>query len=237
VFDQKIQRRITLADKLIRGKGGNERHVFRRKIGRLVKPSPGLKKSISLAVRRIELQIQGFDKALQRFSRRDESIFNHIVKAYSTRNILRAKTLANELAELRKVEKMLSHAKLALEGISLRLKTVSELGDIITVLAPAAGVINNIRSGIGAAFPEANRELDEIGNLLTEITSCTSQTPGLPTNIVAANEDAEKILEEATSVAQQEIAKKLPEIETEVSEENAVETRRNSTHTARRVSQ
>jgi division protein CdvB (Snf7/Vps24/ESCRT-III family) len=184
-----------------------------------------LKRSIDLAIRRIELQVRRLDDALQRFSRRDESIFNRIVKAYSTRHILRAKTLANELAQLRKVEKTLSHAKLGLEGISLRLKTVSDVGDIVTVLAPAAGVINNIRSGMGAVYPEANKELSNIGNLLTEIASSTSQTSALPINIEAANVDAEKILKEVASVAEQTIAKKLPEIPPQISAEKAMPTK------------
>ncbi len=192
-------------------------HRFTAKIRRLGKPSQGLKKRLNLAIRRLELQIQGLDNALERFSKRDKSIFNRIVRSYSARDTLRANVLASELAELRKTEKMLMQTKLALESISLRLKTVSELGDIITVLAPAASVIKNIRSGITSLFPEANRELENIGTLLTEIVSSTSQTTGLPINVEAANQDAKKILEEAASVAEQRIKQKLPESVAEIS--------------------
>jgi division protein CdvB (Snf7/Vps24/ESCRT-III family) len=214
-----------LADKFTNKAGAKHRSSFSTKIRKLVKPPPRLKRSINFAIERIELQVRGLDNALQRFSSRDKTIFNRIVKAYSTKHFLRAKTLANELAELRKVEKMLARTKLALEGISLRLQTVSELGDIITVLAPAAGVINNIRSGMSTIYPEASRELADIGNLLTEIVSSTSQTSELPTNTEAANEDAEKILKEATSVAEQTILKKLPDITTKAVAESAARTK------------
>jgi len=184
---------------------------FTAKIRKLSKPSQGLKKRLNLATRRLELQIQGLDNALERFSKRDKTIFRRIVKSYSARDTLRANVLASELAELRKTEKMLMQTKLALESISLRLKTVSELGDVITVLAPAANVIKNVRSGITSLFPEVNRELENVGTLLTEIATSTSQTTGIPINIEAANQDAKKILEEAESIAEQRIKQKLPE--------------------------
>jgi division protein CdvB (Snf7/Vps24/ESCRT-III family) len=156
------------------------------------------------------------DRALERFSKRDKAIFKRIVKSYSTHDTLRASVLANELAEIRKVEKMLMQTKLALESISLRLKTVSELGDIVTVLTPAVSVLNNVRSRMANIVPEADKELGDVGKLLTEIVSSTSQTNGLPVNFEAANEEAERILEKAASVGEQRLKKKLPELPAKV---------------------
>jgi division protein CdvB (Snf7/Vps24/ESCRT-III family) len=107
---------------------------------------------------------------------------------------------------------MLMHASLALESVSLRLDTVSELGDIVTVIAPAAGVLNNIRNGMAGVFPEAGRELENIGTLLTDIVSTTHQDNGMPVNIGTANLEAEKILSEAETAAEQKLRKQLPEI-------------------------
>ncbi|MDH5689961.1 MAG: Snf7 family protein [Candidatus Bathyarchaeota archaeon] len=191
--------------------------LFTTKIKEAIKPSGQLKQRLNVAVRRIRSKIQSMDKALERFSKRDKAIFRRIVKLYSTHDTLRASVLANELAEIRKVEKMLMQAKLALESISLRLKTVSELGDIVTVLTPAVSVLNNIKSSITDIVPEADKELGDVGKLLTEIVSSTSQTTGLPVNFEAANEEAAKILEEAASVAEQRIKKKLPELPAEAS--------------------
>jgi division protein CdvB (Snf7/Vps24/ESCRT-III family) len=190
---------------------------FTPNIRRLSKPSQGLKKRLNLAIRRLELQIQGLNNALERFSKRDKSIFKRIVKSHSARDTLRANVLASELAELRKTEKTLMQTKLALESISLRLETISELGEVITVLAPATNVIKNVQSGITNLFPEANRELENIGTLPTEIASSTSQTTGMPINVEAANQEAKKILKEAESAAEQRIRHKLPETATETS--------------------
>ena len=174
------------------------------KIREAVRPPGPLKPRLDRAIRRIEVQIQKLDRASERFSQRDKSIFAKIVEAYTQHDMARANILANELAEIRKMEKMIMHAKLALEQIVLRLSTVSELGDIVTTLAPAVSVLRSVRGGMAMIFPEAERELGEIGDLLNGIIIEAGQTTGSTINFEAANEDAQKILNEAATVAEQE---------------------------------
>jgi division protein CdvB (Snf7/Vps24/ESCRT-III family) len=190
------------------------------------KPSPGLKKQITTVLQRIEVQKQKLNNAQSRFEQRDATLFKRTVKALSERDTMRANVLAGELAEIRKVEKMLMHASLALESVSLRLNTVSELGDIVTVIAPAAGVLNNIRNGMSGVFPEAGNELENIGTLLTDIVSTTHQETGVPVNIGTASLEAEKILTEAEKAAERKLKEQLPEISTATSaqERTTVET-------------
>jgi division protein CdvB (Snf7/Vps24/ESCRT-III family) len=199
---------------------------FLSKIKDVGKPSVGLKKQINTVLQRIEVQKHKLNNAQSRFEQRDEVLFKRTVKALSERDTMRANVLAGELAEIRKVEKMLMHASLALESVSLRLNTVSELGDIVTVIAPAAGVLNNIRSGMSGVFPEAGRELENIGTLLTDIVSTTHQETGVPLNIGTASLEAEKILAEAETAAERKLKEQLPEVSTALStpEKTGVET-------------
>ena len=185
---------------------------FLSKIKNAGKPSVGLKKQITTVLQRIEIQNQKLNNALNRFEKRDATLFKRTVKAIAERDTLRANVLAGELAEIRKVEKMLMHASLALESVSLRLNTVSELGDVVTVLAPAAGVLNNIQDGMSGIFPEAGRELENIGTLLTDIVSTTHNDTGTPLNIETASFEAEKILQEAETAAENKLKAELPEI-------------------------
>ena len=182
------------------------------KIKEFGKPSNGLKQQINTVIQQIEVQKQKLNNASSRFEKRDSTLFTRTVKALSERDTMRANVLAGELSEIRKVEKMLMQAALALESISLRLSTVSELGDLVTVLAPAANVLNNIRSGMAGILPEAGQELENIGGLLTEIVSSTNQNTGMPVNVGKANADAEKILEEAEIAAEQKLKAQLPEV-------------------------
>ena len=182
------------------------------KIKEFGKPSNGLKQQINTVIQQIEVQKQKLNNASSRFEKRDSTLFTRTVKALSERDTMRANVLAGELAEIRKVEKMLMQSALALESISLRLSTVSELGDIVTVLAPAANVLNNIRSGMAGILPQAGQELENIGGLLTEIVSSTNQNTGMPVNVGKASADAEKILEEAEIAAEQKLKAQLPEV-------------------------
>lgn len=185
---------------------------FLSKIKDVNKPSQGLRKQIHTVLQRIEVQKQKLNNAQNRFEHRDATLFKRTVKALSERDTMRANVLAGELAEIRKVEKMLMHASLALESVSLRLNTVSELGDVVTVLAPAAGVLNNIRASMSSIFPEAGQELESIGTLMTDIVSTTHQDTGMPVNIGKASLEAEKILEEAETTAERKLKAQLPEI-------------------------
>jgi division protein CdvB (Snf7/Vps24/ESCRT-III family) len=177
-----------------------------------VRPPGPLKPRLDFAVRRIDLQVQKLDQATDRFQQRDKAIFARIVDAYTKHDSARANVFANELAEVRKMERLIINAKLALEQITLRLRTVSELGDVVSTLGPAVGVLRSVRSGLVSVFPEAENELGEIGNMLSGIMIEAGQGSGMTLNFDTVNEDAGKILTEAACVAEQKIKDKFPEL-------------------------
>jgi division protein CdvB (Snf7/Vps24/ESCRT-III family) len=185
---------------------------FATRIKEAVKPPGPLKPRLDFAVRRIELQIQKLDQASERFSQRDKAIFARIVDAYTKHDTARANVFANELAEIRKMERLIMNARLALEQIVLRLRTVSELGDVVSTLGPAVGVLRTVRTGLASVFPEAESELGEIGNLLSGIMIEAGQSSGMTISFDTVNEDAQKILTEAATVAEQRIKEKFPEL-------------------------
>ena len=180
------------------------------------KPSQGLKQQIVTVIQRIEGQKNKLNNASQRFEQRDLTLFKRITKALTERDTMRANVLASELAEIRKVEKMLMHAGLALESVSIRLKTVSELGEVMTVLAPAAGVLNSIRGGMSGIFPEAGQEIENIGSLLNDIVSTTNQDIRSPVDIKSAGLEATKILKEAEEAASKRLREQFPEVSNDI---------------------
>ncbi len=180
------------------------------------KPSQGLKQQIVTVIQRIESQKNKLNNASRRFEQRDLTLFKRITKSLTERDTMRANVLASELAEIRKVEKMLMHAGLALESVSIRLKTVSELGEVMTVLAPAAGVLNSIRGGMSGIFPEAGREIENIGSLLNDIVSTTNQDIRSPVDIKSAGLEATKILQEAEEAASKRLREQFPEVSNDI---------------------
>ena len=184
------------------------------KIKDAVRPPGPLKPRLDFAVKRMEMQIQKLDKAADRFTDRDKVIFQKIVSAYTKHDMARANVFANELAEIRKMERMIMHSRLALEQIVLRLSTVSELGDVVSTLAPAVNVLRNVKTGMGTVFPEAEREIGSIGNLLSGIIMDAGYNTGMNIDFQTAGDDAQKILTEAATVAEQKVKEKFPDLPT-----------------------
>jgi division protein CdvB (Snf7/Vps24/ESCRT-III family) len=178
----------------------------------VLKPSTPLKLKIGLAVRRIEAQIQYLESALSRFTDRDKYIFSKVVDAYSKNQLQRANVFANELAELRKMANFMMNAELALERVVLRLRTVTQLGNIVVNLAPATKVLESVRSGISGVLPNAEKELEQVSVMLNDILVEAGQTTGVAPDFEVAGEDARKIINEAAMVAEQKMKERFPEL-------------------------
>jgi division protein CdvB (Snf7/Vps24/ESCRT-III family) len=186
------------------------------KVKEAIKPSGPLKPRLEDAVRAIQTQVARLDATCTKLKERDAAIFNKVVTAIQKHDTQHASVYANELAEVRKMNKMVTSSRLALEQIVLRLNTVTELGDIVVTLAPAMSVIRSVKTGIISVLPEAEREINEISGLLSSILVDAGQTSGASLNFEVANEDAEKILAEASAVAEQRMKERFPELPTGV---------------------
>ena len=187
-----------------------EDEPFSNRVKDAVRPPGPLKPRLDFAVRRIDLQVQKLDQATERFGQRDKAIFARIVDAYAKHDSARANVFANELAEVRKMSKLIMNAKLALEQITLRLRTVSELGDVVSTLGPAVGVLRSVRTGLVSVFPEAENELGEIGNMLSGIMIEAGQGSGMTLNFDTVNEDASKILHRSSNRCRAEDQRQIP---------------------------
>jgi len=206
-FSKKWAEQPTAADKL--------REAFQ--------PSEPLKQKLEWARRKLQAEIQKMDSILARLKKKDEDIFKRSVAAMQEHKTQFATALSNELAEVRKMSKLVSRAKLALEQISLRLTTVEQLGDVVVMLAPAASIIRSIRSGLANVMPEAESELGEINSILSNILAEAGQLGGFTLNFQAANEEAEKILAEATAVAEQKMKEIFPELRSSEDQEKTAQ--------------
>jgi len=171
-----------------------------------------LKSQIEEANRQIKLLIAQLDGTVNRIKQRDSTIFTNVVSSLAKHDTQHAAVYANELAEVRKMGKMVTQAQLAMEQISLRLGTITDLGEIASTLAPAVSVIKGMKESLSMALPEADKEMSEISGLLSNVLVDASTTGGFSLNFDAANEDAQKVLEEAAVVAEQRMSESFPQI-------------------------
>jgi division protein CdvB (Snf7/Vps24/ESCRT-III family) len=189
-------------------------------LGTVKQPAP-LKPRLDFAVKRLELQINKLDQANDRFTVKDKALFSKLVDAYAKHDTAHANIYANELAEMRKMAKLTMNARLALDQVALRIRTVSEFGDIISTLGPAIGVLRGVSAGMVGVLPEAENELADIGNMLSGLMFDAGSGSGMTLNFDSVNEDAAKILNEAATVAEQKVKSNFPDLPTGISGANA----------------
>ncbi|MDA4111034.1 MAG: Snf7 family protein [Thaumarchaeota archaeon] len=171
-----------------------------------------LKPKLELASRQIQIQVVKLDQASAKLREKDAGIFSKIVSSMQRNDDVRASMLANELSEVRKMNNVVSHAKLALEQLNLRLSTIQELGDLANTLAPAIDVIRGVQPGLINLVPDAEREIGEISGLLSGIlVDAGNLNPGQLT-FEPTSDEAEKVIEEAGAIVEQRMRSKFPDV-------------------------
>ena len=186
-----------------------------------IKPTGPLKPRIEYAQRRLQLQISKLDSISHKLKEKDQVLFKKIVGAIQQHDSQYSGVLSNELAQIRKMGKMVGHARLALEQIQIRLSTITELGDVVVTLSPAMAVVKNVRAGLSTMMPEVDNEMGEISQMLGGILMDAGQIGGYTINFDSANEEATKIMEEASSVAENKMKDKFPDLPATIDEEAA----------------
>jgi len=177
-----------------------------------VRPQQPLKPRMDFAVRRLELQVTKLNQTSERFTQKDRALFAKLVDAYAKHDTQRANIYATELAEVRKMAKLVMNAGLALDQVVLRIRTCTEFGDIVANLGPAIGVLRSVGSCMGGVLPEAENELGEIGNMLSGLMFDAGLNSGATMNFDSVNEDAAKILNEAATVAESKVSANFPDL-------------------------
>jgi division protein CdvB (Snf7/Vps24/ESCRT-III family) len=202
-----------------------EEASFSSSIKDTISPPPPLKPRLEQATRLLDMQISKLDQANDRFTQKDKSLFAKLVDAYTKHDQAHANIYATELAEIRKMSKLIMNARLALDQVSLRIKTVSELGDVVATLGPCVGVLRSVSNGLGGVLPEAEGELSDIGNMLSGLMFEAGTSSGMSLNFENVNEDASKILAEAATVAEQRVSANFPDLPPGMSTGTASKTR------------
>ena len=182
------------------------------KINDVIKPKGPLKPRIERGVKKLQLQIKKLDSMLASLQERDAKLFQRIVDATQKHDTQTSKVLGNELAEVRKVTKIMSSARIALEQIELRLTTFSDLGNTVVAIIPTIGLMKNLKSSLGKVMPGAEQEIGQmaevLGGFMTEsfsgdATFGTGET---------TNAESEKILQEAAAVAENSTDQMFPSV-------------------------
>jgi division protein CdvB (Snf7/Vps24/ESCRT-III family) len=175
-----------------------------------------LKPRIEEAQKKLQIQIAKLDEMSSKMQRKDKAIFSRIVKAMQNHDSHYGKLLSGELSQIRKMIKMIDSAKVAFEQLQLRLNTMTELGDVVVALNPAMNAIKGIQGGLSSMMPQADQSFGQISDLLSNIMTGSTETPtttaALDSSLIKLDEEAMDILQEATSLVEENTRDKLPDL-------------------------
>ncbi|MDG6963799.1 MAG: hypothetical protein JRN16_00575 [Nitrososphaerota archaeon] len=200
------------SSKFEKGWKTQEREPFGKMVRETVRGPQPIRPQVQKATQQLTGEINRLDQAMGRLKQRENSIFKKAVTAVQAHDQESSKAYSNELAEVRKMEKIVTQSRIALEQINTRLQTVTDIGDFAATIAPAIGVIKNVRVTLGEAMPDAQGALGEIGAQLNSIMVDVGQITGTTFYQAENGEEANKILAEASAIAEKRMSETLPEV-------------------------
>ncbi len=151
----------------------------------------------------------------KRFASMEAYYLEQITSNIKSGNNARAKILATELSNVRRLRRTTQHTGLALEAIVIRFSTINEFVKILDTIDPTIEMIKGIHTELTRAIPAASEALSEVSTVTTDVL--------LNANIKAdaristpVDADALSILNEIEGVLEDEAKAKLPEVPTNI---------------------
>jgi len=185
--------------------------VFSR-VGDRFHHKPAVKEQITSALYRLNVQKNKLETAASRMQQHDKEIFAKCINSQMAHDNARAMMYANECAEVRKMAKVTVQCQMALEQVYLRLETIEEFGDVAKMMAPVASVVHSIKSQISGVMPEVGFELGQIGEVLSGVVDEAGEVTGSNYDVNASGEEAQRILGEANTIAEQHMKNIFPDL-------------------------
>jgi division protein CdvB (Snf7/Vps24/ESCRT-III family) len=164
------------------------------------------------AVPKLKIQRFKLEQVIVRLRGRDETLFKTCAKAVEDKNKERATIFANELAEVRKLIKIISQTQILTERIILRLETLKELNAAFADLKPVLRILHGVAESLTILMPQMAYEMDRVNDSIDETLAMThigSTQLEMPLDVKTPG--GEEVLKEVSALLEQKLAEKLPE--------------------------
>lgn len=188
------------------------REPLRTRITDKIHRGDSLNDRLAEAIFRLQAQENKLAGAAARMQQHDREMFDKCVRAQMAKDNARAAMYANECAQIRKMAKVTLQCQLALMQAALRLETAREFGNIASMMAPVASVVRSVQGHISGIIPEVGFELTEIGEVLNDAVGDIGGPLGSESAIQASGEEAQRILSEASTLAEHRMQQRFPEL-------------------------
>jgi len=145
-----------------------------------------------------------------RIGQKYNTLFKKCIHSQELQDFPSAVMYANECAQVRQMSHTILTCGLALKSVALRLDTITEFGDVAMEVLPAIKIIHTLQGRLAGILPNLSIQLGSIGSnldaLVVQAGHATSQT----WLSIPAREEADKILAEASAIADQKVQDAFP---------------------------
>jgi division protein CdvB (Snf7/Vps24/ESCRT-III family) len=148
----------------------------------------------------------------KKFAAMDKDFRYQIALNIKAGNNSRAKALANELSNIRRVQRTTQNVGLALEVVVIRFSTINEFAMVMETINPTIELVKDIQKEISNVVPSANGVISEVSSIASDVL--INSNVKIDMNKVSAPIDSEavSILNEVEGILEDEAKVRLPEI-------------------------
>src|SRR6185436_890011 len=105
----------------------------------------------------------------RKFGTTEAYYLEQITSNIKSGNNARAKILAMELTNVRRLRRTTQHTGLALEAIVIRFSTINEFATILDTIDPTVEMIKGIQNELAKAIPAASEALSEVSIVTSDV--------------------------------------------------------------------
>ncbi len=167
---------------------------------------------IEKAISSLNVHIERLNNKYKEMIARSRQYFDRCVEAIQSKDDEKAKIYASEMAEIKKLAGIILHSQLVLLQVKIRLESIIELGEALTLIKPLSAMLQNSMAEIADVAPEASENLRNLMVMVDEFVSSSGvyEEPDImkPDSI---SEEVSFVLEEARRVAAERIRQSFPE--------------------------
>jgi division protein CdvB (Snf7/Vps24/ESCRT-III family) len=146
-----------------------------------------------------------------RFASMEVYYLEQITTNIKTGNNTRAKVMANELSNLRKIRRTTQHTGMALEALVIRFSTINEFALVLDTIDPTVEMIKGIQADIAKAIPSASQTFSEVSAVTIDVLANANVKADVRVTTMV-DSDALNILNQIEGQLESEAKAKLPEI-------------------------
>ena len=186
--------------------------TFYYHINKLMEKYPQVKTKLSNASTVINNQLAKLRILNNRFNNIDNELRNKVIINIKNGDNVRAKALANELVNIRKINQTTHKLLMSLEVIVIRFSTISEFAEILDTINPMIETVKEVKNDVTRIVPAAASIISEMTTLSSEILIQSNVNVNVDHIAIPVNSDALEILNEVHIIMEEETRSKIPAI-------------------------